>query len=130
FDDLGAHNDVVLQSLAAEVQVAIAKSNGFFDVDVAVHLEGQGSCRVEDLDRLNDELDLAGGHARVLGTFWAPANLTFYLEHELRACLAGHPMRLRRQLGVEHDLRQARSVAEIDEDQTAMVPPPVNPALE
>ena len=52
-----------------------------------------------------------------------------HLDHELAAQLVGDGERLRR-VGIAHDLHEAFAVAQVDEDDAAVVAPAVHPAVQ
>ena len=62
-----------------------------------------------------------GRHPLVHGLGRAGDELAACLEHELVADLAGEGCRLGRPLGVDHELRDSRAVAQVDEDEAAVV---------
>ena len=60
----------------------------------------------------------------VHGLGGARDELAACLEHELVANLAREGCRLGRPLGVDHELRDSRAVAQVDEDEAAVVTSP------
>ncbi len=123
---LVADAERALERRAAEVEVAILEAFFLRGVEVVLDLEGRGVGLVEDRELDRVDLDLAGRQARVHVRAAA----------EDRAADADDPLgseRLRevmrllreiavaRELRVEDDLRDALTVAQIDEDAAAMV---------
>src|SRR5690606_14573616 len=100
------------------------------DIDVLVDVEGRRLRGVQDLDRVRLHLDLAGVHLRVDGAFRAFPDDTFHANDVLIAKVAGSFVGILLDLGVEDDLGDAESIAEVDEDQPAEVPAPIDPPPE
>ena len=74
------------------------------------------------------QLDLAGAQLRVLLALLAADDLAGRADHVLGAQLLRERMRLRRVLGVEDELEDARAVAQVDEHEAAVVAAAVDPA--
>ena len=73
-------------------------------------------------------LDRASRYRIVLSAFGAKRHFALDLYHPLVPQPLGHAMRVGRELRVEDDLRQPVSVADVYEDQRAVVAAAVNPA--
>ena len=82
----------------------------------------------ERVDGVDVELDLARRQARVDVALLAPHDLPGRGDHVLGAQLLGRRVRLARALRAEDELHEARAVAQVDEDQPAVVAPAVDPA--
>ena len=77
---------------------------------------------------LNSDLDLACRQVRVYRLVRAQRHSAGHLHDPLAAHLPREFMRSRIQIGVEDSLHDAGAVAQVDEDQIAVVPAPVNPS--
>ena len=122
--------DVALQLVAAQVEPAVAEAQRLVDV-LLVELERQRR-------RARDDLELVDLRARPRRS--ASFGLTVSgeratsspsrAEDELVADLVRELRRLRRALGVDHELRDPGAVAQVDEDEPAVVAAPRGPAGE
>ena len=126
-DHLRAQADVPLELVAAEVEPAIAQAQRLVDV-LLVELEGERGRAADDLERIDLQLDLAGRHVRVDGLRRARDELALGAKHELVPDPVRELRRLGRLLGVDHELGDAAAVAEVDEDEPAVVAPARRPA--
>ncbi len=129
-DERGAEQEPVAHRLAADVEVAVLQAHGLVDRGVRlVDVEGRRLRLGEDLDARCARSSIApvasfgfsvpgrraGNHAR------RP-------QDELGPDPRGDRVRLGRLVGIHHDLGDPVPVAEVEEDQVAVVPPPVDPA--
>ena len=122
-----ARPDVALEPFATKVEPAIAVAQRLVDV-LLIELERQRRRAREDLELIDLDLDLARRQLRVHGLGGARDHFTRGAEDELVAnvvcgggCVGGA-------LGVDHELDDAGLVAEVDEDQAAVVAPACDPA--
>jgi len=74
------------------------------------------------------QLDLAGGELRVLGSGQPQGDLPARAHDELRAHPRGNRVRLGRVGGVDHDLGDPVAVAQVKEDELAVVAAAMDPA--
>ena len=127
-DELRARADVALHLLAAQVEPAVADAERLVDA-LLVELERQRRRAREDLELLGLDLDLAGRHRRVdrLGRARARPRPRAWITNSLRSACATSAA-CGRVLGVDHDLEQALLVAEVDEDEPAVVAAGRDPA--
>ena len=125
---MAAHKQALLHDRAAQVHVAVTKPRLLVDV-LLVQLEGRSLGMIEHREGVSENLDLAGHHVGIHGAFGALAHATLHLQDELAPHLLGGCKGLLG-IGVENDLYQARAVAQIDEDDAAVIAPPVNPAAQ
>ena len=86
--------------------------------------------RAESLQLARDQLDLSRREVRVDRVLGAPLEPPAYGEHELGADLLCAGMGLGSAVRLEHDLSDARPIAQVDEDHPAVVTPPTHPAAE
>ncbi len=126
-DDPVAHDDVVVQPLAPEVQVAVLEPRRLADLRVLVDVEGRRLGGVEHGGLGGAHLDGAGGHLVVLGALAAPLHRPAHLQHVLAARLAGDGVGSGL-LRVEDHLHDAAGVSQVDEDEAAVVAAAVHPA--
>ena len=119
-DHLGAEPDVALEALAPEVEPAVADPQRLVDV-LVVELERERRAGGDDLEPFDLELDLARRQARVDVLRCTGCNLALGLEDELVADVVRRGGRFGSVLGVDDELADARRVAEVDEDEAAMV---------
>ena len=115
--------------VAAEVEPAVAEAQRLVDV-LLVELERERRGARDDLERVDLELDLAGRQLRVDRLRRAGDDLALGAEDELVPELVRHGVRLGRALGVDHELADPGAVAQVDEDEPAVVAPRVDPAGE
>ena len=127
-DDLVAADHRVAHALATQIQCAMAQAQRLVDVGVLVDRERRRLGVGQELEVGHVELDLARGQPRVDVGLVAAGDGALRGEHVLGAQTVGALVGLRRVLGVEHELQQPRPVAQVDEDQPAVVAPPVHPA--
>ena len=128
-DHLRPQPQVPLELRAAQIQPAVAEPERLVDV-LLVELERQRCRAGDDRQVVDGQLDLAGLHARVDGLGRARDELAARLQDELVADLARELGRMRRALGVDHELRDAGRVAQVDEHEPAVVSSPRSPAGE
>ena len=128
-DDRVREPEVLLHPLAAQVEPAIAQAQQLVDA-LVVELERQRRRRRDDLERLHAQLDLACREVRVHELGRAGDDLALRAQHELVAHAVRGLERGGRVLGVDHELTEPRVVAEVDEDEAAVVPPAMSPAGE
>ena len=116
--------------VAPQVEVAMVQAERLVDA-LLVELEGQHRRAVEQRQRVHAHLDLAGGKLGVHGLGRARSDHALHLDHELVAQLVGRGMGLGAVVGIEHQLDDAAAVAQVDEDQAAVIAaraPPIRTA--
>ena len=123
-----AHDQHVAHLRTAQVEVAVLESQKLVDVTLLVDVE-RGSLRlVQDGHTFDGDLDLAGGEVRVDRLVGALRHAARHLHDPFASHLSREVVRLRVQVGIEDDLHYAGAVAQVDENQVAVVPSPVNPS--
>ena len=115
------HPQVALHALAAHVEPAVAEPRRLLD-GVVADLERQRRRARQDLQALDLDLDLARREVRVDGVRRARGDLADGLDDEFVAQLVA-AVRL-----LEDELDLAGVVAQVDEDEPAVVAPGVDPA--
>ena len=118
--------EVPLHVVATEVEPAIFDPQRLVDV-LLVQLERQGRRAREDAQPVDLDLDVTGRQVRVDRVGCAGDDLPFGLEHELVANLAGDFRGVGGALGVDDELELAGVVAQVDEDEPAVVAARVRP---
>ena len=126
-DHLSAQPDVPLQSLAPQVEPAVAEPEGLVDV-LLVELERERRRARNDPQLVDLYLDLAGREVRVHELRRARHDLARRLQHELVTDLVRDLGRSGRALRVDHELDLAGVVTEVDEHEPAMIAARVGPA--
>ena len=116
----GAQPQGVGRAAAAQVQVAVAQPDVVTGLDLVVHRQRQRRGLGEHLQLADGHLDLAGGQLRVLVALGAAGHLAGDLDAELVAQRV-------RVLLAEHHLDHTGAVAQVDEDDTAVVAPAGHP---
>ncbi len=125
-DDLGARHDVLVQRVAAQVEEAVFEADVLGIVRLAEHRQRQFLGRRQHLDLARENLDLAGRQIGVGGLGGARLDLAVDADHPFAAHGLG---RLEgRRIRIGDDLGQAVVVAQVDEQQPAMVADAVHPA--
>ena len=117
---------VLVHAGPAKIDVPVPEPGLLVD-RLVVELERRGARLVQHLDGPGEHLDPAGRELGVLGALGAVAHPPFHPEHVLAARAVGERERLRG-VRVDDDLEQPGAVPEIDEDDPAVVAPPVQPA--
>ena len=104
-------------------------SRDFFVLDGFFRRRKRRQARVvEDAQLGGLNLDFAGRHLGIDGVLVAQAHLAHRGDNILRPHLLALRVALGRQFLVEHDLGDAGAVAQVEEDQVAVVAAPVDPA--
>ena len=120
--EVAAHLEVGHHLGTTDVEVAVAQAHVLGGVDAVLDLERGGLRGVEDLELVDEDLDVAGGHLLVVLALGTLAHDAGDLDRPLGADVLGGVERgAAGVLGVEGDLRHAVAVAKVDEDETAVV---------
>ena len=125
-DDGAALHDVAVQPLAPQVEEAVFEADVLGIFLVAEHRHRQFAGRPQHLDLGGEDLDGAGRQVRVVGAGRARAHPAVDPDDPFRAQLF-RGLEGRR-IRVGHHLGEAVMVAQIDEQQAAMVADAVTPA--
>ncbi len=118
---------IVHHFLAPQVQIAMAQAHILPHLNVLVELEGRCFRGVENGQFRTVNLDLAGLHIGIDSLRRTGADATGNLQD----VFAPHPVGLLEivaAVGVKYHLDDTFPVAQIDEDDAAVIPPPVHPA--
>ncbi len=125
-DDLGARHDVLVQRVAAQVEEAVLEPDVLGIVRLAEHRQRQFLGRRQHFDLAGENLDLAGRQIGVGGLGHARLDLAVDADHPFAAHGLGDLEGRRIRIG--DDLGQAVVVAQVDEQQAAMVAHAMHPA--
>ena len=128
-DHAAAEQQAVGHRLASDVEVAVLEAQALVDRRIGlVDVERRRLRLGQDLEVGRAQLDLAGRQARVLGPGETAGDLARDGDDELAAHPAGDLVGLRGVGLVDDDLGEAVAVAQVQEDQLAVVAAPVDPA--
>ena len=125
-DGAVAQAEVIPHSRAAEVEVAVAHAEQLVDLRLLGNVEGGRLGRVEDGDAVGDDLDLSGGQRGVRGALGTGTHTPAHLYDPFAAERLG----AREGLGharLEYGLHEPRAVAQVDEDESAVVAAAMDP---
>ena len=111
----------------AEVEVAVLEAELLVHIGGLVDVEGRRDRLVEDGHGGGDHFDLAGGHVGVHGCGVAGLDGALDLEDPFDARAVGGGVGLG-VLRVQNELDDAAGIAEVDEDEAAVVAAAVDPA--
>jgi hypothetical protein len=125
-DHVGAQHHVLVQLLPAKVQIAVLEADVLGIGMVAEHRHRQLGRLGLDRNGPAHDFDLAGGEVRVHQIPVPGHDLAFDRDDALGAQALDR--RKAHRTRIEHDLRQAVMVAQVDEHHPAMVPAAVQPA--
>jgi hypothetical protein len=118
--------DVVLQARPAQIEVAVLEADVFRNRAIFGDLERRRPGFVEQADLARQDLDLAGGQFRVDRLGRAALHHARDPNHELGAEPLGDGHQ--RVVFADHDLRDARAIADVEEGDAAQVADAVHPA--
>jgi hypothetical protein len=107
---------------------AEAQPCGLVHVDLFLDGERRRRRAVEQADLVYDHLDLARGQVGVHRLRRTALHDAAHQDHVLGAQLTRALVTRRRAVGLEHDLDQSLSIAQVDEDHTAVIAPALHPA--
>src|SRR3984957_1092340 len=121
-----AQFEVLMRARTPQIEIAIANPRFLASVHFVFYLERRRLRIVQNVQARRDYFHFAGRNFRV--RLLAPHYATFHRDNKFRAQLFGLRVRFGMQLIVEHDLRDSRAVAQVDEDQLAEIATALNPA--
>ena len=125
-NDLAAGHDILVELVATKVEETVLKPYIFRIFLLTEHRQRQFAGRTQHLDLGDEKLDRAGRQFGILGAVGTAANLAVDPHHPFRAQLFS--VLERRRIRVCDALRQAVMVAQVDEQQPAMVADAMAPA--
>ncbi len=128
-DEARAQEQPLLHRLPPDVEVAVAQPERLVDRGVGlIDVERRGLRLGQDLDRRGAQLDVAGRQLRVLLAGLAPVDRAVDREDVLAPDPTRQRMGRRRVGRIDHDLGDPVAVAQVEEDQLAVIAPTVDPA--
>ena len=125
-----AEHEVAGDLRAAQVEVTVLQAQGVGDLDVLVQGKGRSLAGIEDAQFLHQHLDLAGLQLGVFHVRGAAGDRAAHGDDPFAAQLVGLGMHRLVDLRVEDHLGDAPAVAQVDEDNPAMVAAAEHPAHE
>ncbi len=125
-DDLRALDDVLVQSVAAQVEEAVFEANVFRIIRLAKHRQRQFLRLGKHFDRAGENLHLTGRQVLVDRLVCACLHLAIDTDHPFATNAFSRLER--RRIGIGDDLRHAVMIAQIDEQEAAMVAHAMHPA--
>ena len=125
-----AEHEALQQLGAAQVEVAVAQPEVLGGLDAAVERERRRLGAGEHGGALDGHLHFARGEVAVdLGRL-AAQDGAFDLDHPLGADGVQHLGRLGARVGTDHHLDDAAAVSQVEEEEAAEIPAPLDPGLE
>ena len=125
---LRTQHDIVVQSLATQVEIAVTQANILRVFGIAEHGERQFGRRRLHRHLAGAQFDVAGGQVGVGRLAGAGDDFAGNRDHGFGAGTVDRLERFRVDIG--NDLGDAEMIAQIDEQQAAMIALPMNPAGE
>ena len=118
---------IVLHLRAAQVEIAILEAH-FFVGDCLFGRRKRGQLRVvQDQQVRRGDFDFAGDHFRVDRIRAAQPNLADRRDDVFRAHVLGFGMAFGRKVLIQHNLRNAVAIAQVEEDEVAVIAPAIHP---
>ena len=125
--DAAANREVLLHLAAAQIEIAVLQPHLFIRDGVLGGREGRRLRIVQQQHLVRNQLDVSGLHVRVRQPRGALAQLAGDCHHVLRPRRLRFGVGLGRPLLVEHHLRYAGAVAQIEKDEIAVIAAAVHP---
>ena len=126
--DRVADGEVAVHGRPSEVEIPVRQPRQLVDLGVVLDGERQRPGLVEDADVAHLDLDLAGGQLGVLRAGRAAADDPANREHEFAADGLGPGVSVGTAARIEDTLREPGAVAQVDEDEAAMIAPAMRPS--
>ena len=123
-----AQAQVALHASAAQVEIAVAQARLFTGFRFVLNGEGRRLGLIQHQKRARHHFHFAGGKLRIHRSRRAHHNFPFHSHHVFGANLLRPVVHFRADGGIADDLRPARVVAQIEEDQIAEVAADIHPA--
>src|SRR5579862_6594132 len=127
---LMAPAQIALHLGTAQVEIAVFEPNLLGGRFAVGNLKRHGSRRAENLERAHRDLDLASGKLGVDGALGAADDLALNRDVELGARLTGGLVRGRIMTGIQYQLHDSVTVAQIDKDEAAVIAARLHPSPE
>ena len=125
--DFVANLEIVLHLRASQVEIAILEPH-FFVGDCLFGRRKRWKLRVvQDQQVRRGDFDFAGDHFRVDRIGAAQADLADRGDDVFRAHVLGFGMAFGRKVLIQHNLRNAVAIAQVEEDEVAVIAPAIHP---
>ncbi len=119
---------VFLQPASPEIEIAVFQAQAFVGpVPIVIYRDGKRLGRIENLEGVSPDFDLAGNHGRVDHPFGPRAHHADDPDDKLVAQLLGNAITGARFL-IDVDLNQARPVPQVDKDEPSEIAAPLHPS--
>ena len=126
--DAMAHAKRFLHLRAAQIQISIFQTQLFRGSELVFDRKWSCFGFAEDPKLAHDDFDFARFQIWVLEPFAAHTNAPAHGDHELRSQRLRSAVKVRVVFGIKNDLADPVAIAQIDEDQLAMIAPAIDPA--
>ncbi len=126
FDDSASPDDIGVHALATKIEKAIRKPDFFGIFLVTKHRQGQLARFRQHCNAGRIDLHQAGWKFGIFAAMRPDAKLAVNAHHPLGAKRLGYPKGS--DVGINNNLRQSVVIAQIDEQQAAVVADPMHPA--
>ena len=123
-----AQAQVALHAPATQIEIAEAQARLLARLGLIFNGEGRRLGLIQDQQVARHHFHFARRELRIRGFRRARYNFSLHAHHILGANLLRPVVHFRADGGIAHNLRPARMVAQIEEDQVAQIPPDVHPA--
>ena len=123
-----ARSKVGLHARPAQIEIPVFHPQVFVDGVVGVDAERRHLRTIENLQFVDADLDVAGSEPRVFGARGAAPYGAAQAQNVFVTQVLG--IVEARVLRIENDLGNSLVVAQVDEDQSAVVAPPIDPTVE
>ena len=123
-----AQAQVALHAAAPQVEIAVAQARLFAGLGLILDGEGRRLRLIQHQQRARHHFHFAGGKLRIHRSRRAHHHFPLHSHHVFAANLLRPVVHFRADGGIADDLRPARVVAQIEEDQIAQVAADIHPA--
>ena len=127
---LVAQDEVARDLRPAQIQVAVLQPQGVGDLDILIQRKRRRFTGVEDAQLIHQNLDGTGFELGVVHVRRPAGDMSAHCQHPLAPELVRLGMNFRIDLRIEHHLGDAPAVAQVDEDDAAMITAAQDPAHE
>src|SRR5262245_11080805 len=121
------HPERILHLRPAKIQVSVLQAQVFRSRDLIFDWKGRGFGLTESPQLAHDDFNLTGLEVGILEALAADANPSRDCDHEFRSQALGTAVQFRVNFGNGNDFSNAFPVAQIQENELAVITPTVNP---
>jgi hypothetical protein len=129
-DDAVAEGQVAGHPWSAEIDVPVLEAETLVDGRFFGDGKRQGQTAIQNEQGVAMDLDRTGADLGVLASGRARLDASMDFDDELVADFSRDSVRVWGSRGIDDDLHEAGSIAQIDKDEAAMIPDRVHPALQ